>query len=49
MCVAVDETRDDARATGIDAQSGIWARRFDDGLIDAVDIALGRPIRKELA
>ena len=37
------------RATGIDAQSGIWARRFDDGLIDAVDIALGRTIKKELA
>ena len=37
------------RATGVYAQSGIWARRFDDDLIDAVDSALGRTIGKEFA
>ena len=36
------------RASGIDAQSGIWARRFDDGLIDAVDVVLGRSTGKEI-
>lgn len=37
------------RATGIDGDFGIWARRFDDDLIAAVDAALGRAITEEVA
>lgn len=37
------------RATGIVGDSGIWARRFDDRLIDAVDAALGRSIQERIA
>ncbi len=37
------------RATGIEGNSGIWARRFDDRLIAAVDAALGRAITQEIA
>ena len=36
------------RATGISGDSGIWARRFDDGLIEAVDAALGRSVQEKI-
>lgn len=36
------------RASGINAGSGIWARRFDDGLINAVDAVLGRTTAQEI-
>lgn len=37
------------RATGVEADFGIWARRFDDGLIAAVDTALSHAIKEEIA